>query len=94
MYPITNTRRPTWPSEARTWYTWDMNPIPGTGPTLRDASPYLRDDAECISRILNVSERNSMIEGLPAFDETLRHSIRRELEAIFSGSAHAPRRSA
>lgn len=71
-----------------------MNPIPGTGPTLRDASPYLRDDAECISRILDVAERNSMIEGLPAFDEALRQSIRRDLAAIFSDSAQAPRRSA
>ena len=71
-----------------------MNPVFGTGPTLRDASPYLRDDTECIARILDVSERNSMIEGLPAFDESLRDSIRRELEAIFSGSAQAPRRSA
>lgn len=68
-----------------------MNPIPGTGPTLRDASPYLRDDAECIARIIDVSERNSMIEGLPAFDESLRQSIRRELEVLFSGSAKAPR---
>jgi len=71
-----------------------MNPIPGTGPTLRDSSPYLRDDAECIARIMDVSERNSMIEGLPAFDESLRQSIRRELEVLFSGSAKAPQRSA
>jgi hypothetical protein len=62
-----------------------MNPVAGTGPTLREASPYLRDDAECIARILDVSERNSMIEGLPAFDEALRQLIRRDLEAIFNG---------
>jgi hypothetical protein len=71
-----------------------MNPLSGNGPTLRNASPFLRDDAECIDRILDVAERNSMIEGLPAFDESLRHSIRRELEAILSDSAQAPRRSA
>ena len=71
-----------------------MNPVSGTGPTLRESSPYLRDDAECIARILDVAERNSMIEGLPAFDEGLRLSIRRDLEAILSGSARAPRRSA
>jgi hypothetical protein len=71
-----------------------MNPVAGTGPTLREASPYLRDDAECIARILDVAERNSMIEGLPAFGEALRQLIRRDLEAIFSGSAPAPRRSA
>lgn len=63
-----------------------MNPVAGTGPTLRDSSPYLRDDAECIARILDVTERNSMIEGLPAFNEALRLTIRGELEAIFSGS--------
>ena len=54
-----------------------MNPVTGTGPTLRNASPFLRDNAECIDRILDVTERNSMIEGLPAFDESLRNSIRR-----------------
>ena len=71
-----------------------MNPIPGIGPTLREASPYLRDDTECITRILDVAERNSMIEGLPAFDEALRQSIRRDLETILSGSAQAPGQSA
>lgn len=71
----------------QTWYTYRMNPIPGIGPTLREASPYLRDDAQCIARILDVAERNSMIEGLPAFDEALRQSIRRDLEAILSGSS-------
>jgi len=71
-----------------------MNPVHGTGPILRDASPYLRDDRECIARILEVAERNSMIEGLPAFHEELRQSIRRDLEAILSGSAEVPRRSA
>jgi predicted component of type VI protein secretion system len=68
-----------------------MNAIFGIGPTLREASPYLRDDEECIARILDVSERNSMIEGLPAFNEALRRSIRRDLERIFNGSAQAPR---
>lgn len=71
-----------------------MSPVTGTGPTLREFSPYLRDDTECISRILDVAERNSVIEGLPPFDEPLRESIRRDLEAILSGSAPAPRRSA
>jgi len=71
-----------------------MNPVPRNGPTLREASPYLCDDAECIARILDVAERNSMIEGLPAFDEALRQSIRRDLQAILSGSAQAPRQSA
>jgi len=71
-----------------------MNPLVGTGPTLREASPYLRDETEYIARILDVAERNSMIEGLPAFDESLRQTIRHELKAIFSRSGRVPRRSA
>jgi hypothetical protein len=43
---------------------------------------------------LDVAERNSMMEGLPAFTEALRQSIRRDLEVIFSGSAPPPRRLA
>jgi hypothetical protein len=39
-----------------------------------------------------VAERNSMIDGVPAFDEALPQSIRRDLEAILA--AQAPRRSA
>jgi hypothetical protein len=69
-----------------------MNPLAGIGPTLRDESSYLCDDAECIARILDVAERNSVIEGLPPFDESLRESIRRELTSILSGSGQAPRR--
>jgi hypothetical protein len=71
-----------------------MSTIPGAGPSLRASSPYLRDEAECIARILDVAERNSMIEGLPAFDEPLRQAIRHDLRAILSDSARAPRRSA
>ena len=71
-----------------------MSPISGTGPSLRESSPYLRDESQCIARILDVAERNSMIEGLPAFDEPLRQAIRHDLQAILSDSAAAPRRSA
>lgn len=37
----------------------------GKGPTLEQASAWLRDEAERIDRILDVTERNSVIEGLP-----------------------------
>ena len=37
----------------------------GKGPTLTEANPWLRDEAERIERILDVSERDSVIEGLP-----------------------------
>lgn len=54
----------------------------GTGPTLRDASPWLQDDAQRRERILDVAERNSVIEGLPPFPESLREQLRREMAAI------------
>jgi hypothetical protein len=56
--------------------------IPGKGPTLREASPWLRDDAERRRRILDVVERNSVIEGLPPFGEETRARILAELEAM------------
>lgn len=44
----------------------------GTGPTLREANPHLRDAAERRAQILDVAERNSVIEGLPPFDDETR----------------------
>ena len=37
----------------------------GEGPALKDACPWLKDTAERHRRILDVTERNSVIEGLP-----------------------------
>ena len=54
----------------------------GNGPILKDACPYLRDDAERIERILDVVERNSVIEGLPPFEEETRQRLLRQLAAI------------
>lgn len=51
--------------QSRVWYTCIMEF--GKGPTLREACPWLRDDAERHARILDVVERNSVIEGLPPF---------------------------
>jgi hypothetical protein len=51
----------------------------GKGPTLKEASPSLRDDASRIERILTVTEVNSVIEGLPPFDSETRERIRRAL---------------
>ncbi len=46
----------------------------GTGLTLREACPWLRNDTERWAQILEVTERDSVIEGLPPFqDETRRH---------------------
>jgi hypothetical protein len=51
----------------------------GKGPTLEEANPWLRDEAERIDRILDVAERNSVIEGLPPFSEEMRRRLREEL---------------
>jgi hypothetical protein len=53
----------------------------GTGPTLKDASLYLRDDKSRIERILVVTEINSVSEGLPPFQEATRERIRQSLTA-------------
>lgn len=43
----------------------------GSGPTLREACSWLQDDAQRHQQILDVTERNSVIEGLPPLrDET------------------------
>lgn len=51
----------------------------GKGPTLEEANPWLRDEAERVERILDVTERNSVIEGLPPFSKELRRKLREEL---------------
>ena len=61
----------------------------GKGPTLKEASPYLRDDETRIERILLVTEINSVIEGLPPFTEELRQRLRDRLRRLF-GHARAP----
>jgi len=54
----------------------------GTGPTLREACPWLQDDRARRERILDVTERNSVIEGLPPFQEETRRRIMAELQAL------------
>ena len=51
----------------------------GKGPTLETANPWLCDEAERIARILDVTERNSVIEGLPPFSDEMRRKLRDEL---------------
>ena len=51
----------------------------GKGPTLEQACPALRNEAERVERILDVAERNSVIEGLPPFSQELREKLRQEL---------------
>lgn len=54
----------------------------GTGPTLREACPWLRDDVARCEQILDVTERNSVIEGLPPFQEETRRRLMAELTAL------------
>jgi hypothetical protein len=54
----------------------------GKGPSLKDFCPWLRDDAERLRRILDVTERDSVIEGLPPFDDEIRRRITEQITAI------------
>jgi hypothetical protein len=59
----------------------------GKGPTLREASPQLRDDKSRIERILTVTETDSVIEGLPPLREETRERIREHLSRLSGQSA-------
>lgn len=54
----------------------------GSGPTLKDACSWLRDDQARRERILDVTERNSVIEGLPPFQAETRRRIMEQLQAL------------
>lgn len=54
----------------------------GKGPTLKEACPWLQDDARRYEQILDVTERDSVIEGLPPLQEKTRQRILRQLETI------------
>ncbi len=59
----------------------DIMNILGSGPTLIVANPWLRDPAERHRQILDVAERNSVIEGLPPFSAAVRAQILAQLQA-------------
>lgn len=61
--------------------------ILGSGPTLKESCAWLRDDTARIEMILDVVERDSVIEGLPPFEEETRQRLREQLATI-----SAPRR--
>ena len=61
----------------------------GVGPTLIDACPWLRDEKARHERILDVAERNSVIEGLPPFQEETRRRLMAELQ-VLAGPPPAP----
>jgi hypothetical protein len=53
----------------------------GKGLILAQANPWLLDEAQRIERILDVTERNSVIEGLPPLSDETRERLRKELKA-------------
>lgn len=59
----------------------------GSGPLLKDACRWLRDDRERHQRILEVTERDSVIEGLPPFQEETRQRMLEQLTAMTAQSA-------
>lgn len=52
----------------------------GKGLILKEAFSQLRDDESRIERILIVAERDSVMEGLPPFDEETRDRLRQQLK--------------
>jgi hypothetical protein len=51
----------------------------GKGPTLKEASPRLRDGQARIERILTVTEINSVAEGLLPFTKETKDRLRDRL---------------
>jgi hypothetical protein len=51
----------------------------GSGPKLKQAFPWLQDDKVRHELILDVAERNSVIEGLPPFDDEMRQQFKDDL---------------
>lgn len=54
----------------------------GTGPPLKDACSWLRDDLARCESILDVTERNRVIEGLPPFQAETRRRLKEQLMAL------------
>jgi hypothetical protein len=54
----------------------------GIGPTLKEATAWLHDDEARINSILAVTETDSVIEGLPPFQEETRERIRQNLTVV------------
>jgi hypothetical protein len=54
----------------------------GKGTSLKAFSKYLRDPKERRKRIIDVTERNSVIEGLPKLTPKRRASMLRKLKKV------------
>lgn len=64
------------------WYNLSMQMEFGSGPPLKESSPWLKDERERHARILDVAERNSVIEGLPRFTTAVRERLLRRLAEL------------
>ncbi len=53
----------------------------GSGLKLKDACSWLQDGETRRERILDVAERNSVIEGLPPFQEETSQRLKEQLDA-------------
>lgn len=56
----------------------------GTGPKLKDACRWLQNDQARREQIMDVAERNSVIEGLPPFQEETRQRLMKELKDLLA----------
>lgn len=65
----------------------------GKGYRLRDYCPSLRDPKERHARILDVVERDSVIEGLPRLNPATRARCLRTLKAVERQPVTRPRQS-
>lgn len=54
----------------------------GKGKSLQQASPYLRDPKKRGEQIVDATERNSVIEGLPRLTPQRRQEILRKLKHL------------
>lgn len=71
----------------KVWYTYVMSINFGSGVPLNQTVPELRDPQSRREIILDVVERNSVIEGLPPFTSETRERIRKQLSALSASEA-------
>ena len=62
----------------------------GTGRSVREICPWLADPTQRHNMILNVVERDSVIEGLPPFSEDFREELLQQLRRLSGEVTSAP----
>ena len=65
----------------------------GAGPTLKDACPWLRDDVARHQRFVDVTERNSVIEGQPPLQQETRRLLMARLQGLVQPQSMPAERS-